>query len=86
MALSMVEGRRTNQDTRDSVYRKTRHLVNTFQEQFQATRCPDLLQLNLGTPGASAEYQVRGLHTQCETYIRQITQAAAELLGQAQEN
>lgn len=76
----MVEGRHTNQDSRASVYAKTRHLVNSFQEKFQATKCPDLLLLPLGTPEASAEYQARGLHKQCENYIRQITQVAVDLI------
>ena len=76
----MVEGRRTSQDSRVSVYAKTKHLVNTFQNTFQDTQCPDLLQLQLGTPEASVEYQARGLSKQCERYIREITRVAVELL------
>jgi hypothetical protein len=76
----MVEGRRTTKDKRESVYTKTRQLVQIFQDKFQATKCPDLLQIDLGTPGASEEYQARGLHKQCETYIREMAYAAAELL------
>ena len=79
----MVEGRRTNQDSRQSIYGKTRQLVNAFQDKFHATKCPDLLQLQLGTPEASAAYQARGLHTQCEIYIRQMTRLTVELLHQA---
>jgi len=76
----MVEGRRTTKDKRESVYAKTQQLVHIFQDKFQATKCPDLLQIELGTPGASEEYQARGLHKQCETYIREMAYAAAELL------
>jgi len=80
LALSMIYGRRTNQDSRELVYAKTRQLVDAFEERFLATICPDLLQIKLGTPDASMEYQVRGLHKQCENYIRQITQVAVTLL------
>jgi hypothetical protein len=83
MSVSMVLGRHTNQDPRDLVYSKTQFLVHTFQAEFQATRCPELLQLDLRSPGASAEYQARGLNKQCENYIRQISRVAAELLQQA---
>lgn len=76
----MVEGRRNTKDKRESVYAKTQQLVQIFQDKFQATKCPDLLQIDLGTSGASEEYQARGLHKQCETYIREMTYAAAELL------
>lgn len=80
LAVSMVEGRRTIKDKRESVYGKTQQLVLIFQEKFQATKCPDLIQIELGTPRASEEYQTRGLHKQCETYIREMAYAAAELL------
>jgi hypothetical protein len=79
----MVEGRRTSQDSRESVYAKTKQLVNFFRDTFQNTNCPDLIQIQLGSPEASAEYQARGLNKQCENYIREITRAAMELL---QEN
>ena len=79
----MVEGRRTTQDSRERVYAVTRQLISTFQETFQHTSCPDLLKLQLGTPQASAEYQSRGLHKQCEQYIRLITHTAVKLLQEA---
>jgi len=83
MAVSMVEGRATTQDSRERVYAITKQLIRTFQENFQHTTCPDLLQLQLGTPQASAEYQSRGLHQQCEQYIRLITHASVKLLQEA---
>ena len=80
MAISMLEGRRTTQESRERVYAITRQLISTFEENFQHTTCPDLLQLQLGTPQTSAEYQSRGLHSQCEQYIRLITHTAVKLL------
>jgi len=80
LAVSLVEGRRSTRDSRERVYAKTRRLVSSFQEAFQHTTCPDLLQLQLGTPEASAQYQARGLHQQCEQYIRQVTHTAVKLL------
>ena len=71
------------QDSRERVYAITQQLISTFQNAFQHTTCPDLLQLQLGTPQASAEYQSRGLHKQCEQYIRQITHTAVKLLQEA---
>jgi len=86
MAVSMLEGRRTTQDSRERVYAITRQLISTFQENFQHTTCPDLLQLQLGTPEASAEYQSRGLHSQCEQYIRLITHTAVKLLKEYEDD
>jgi len=83
MAVSMVEGRRTTLDSRERVYAITKQLITTFKENFQHTTCPDLLQLQLGSPAANAEYQARGLHTQCEQYIRLITHASVKLLQEA---
>ena len=80
LALSLVQGRRTNGDTREKLYANTRKLIQEFEERFENKNCPDLIHLQLGTPEASAEYQARGLKPQCEQYIRQLTRQTVELL------
>lgn len=80
LALSMARGRRSTDDGREALYEKTRALIGGFEQKFSAARCPDLIHIQLGTPEASAEYQARGLSTQCEQYIRQVTESAVALL------
>jgi hypothetical protein len=76
----MVLGRDGLEYDRTRLYEKTRKLVTAFQEEFEHLTCPELLQLQLGTPEASAEYRQRGLSAQCEGYVRFATQMAVELL------
>ena len=81
MALSMVEGRAGIEDEREALYQRANLLVDGFSEQFEHTHCPDLIQLDLKSPDASEQYQARGLKSQCEGYIRQVTERTVELLG-----
>jgi len=76
----MVHGRGSSDDYREVVYRKTQKLVAAFKENFDHLKCPDLLQLQLGTPEASVIYRERGLNKQCEGYVHFVTKMAVELL------
>lgn len=82
LALSMMQGRESMDDNRERLYANTQELVNGFKEKFEHTRCPELIHIQLGTPEASAEYQERGLSSQCEQYIRFTTQMAVILLAE----
>jgi C_GCAxxG_C_C family probable redox protein len=81
LALSMVQGRRSNGDNRELVYTNTRRLMDHFDRTFKARTCPDLIHIQLGTPAASEEYAARGLSSQCEQYIREVTKRTIELLA-----
>ena len=83
MAVSMVEGRRMDKQARKPIYAKTKILVHRFRDEFQHTNCPELLQIQLGTPEASAEYQSRGLSQQCHRYIWEMTRLAIELIQES---
>jgi len=80
MALSMTRGRRSIEDGREELYANTRALISGFEEKFGATRCPDLIHIQLGSPVASEEYQARSLHQQCEQFIREVTERTAAML------
>jgi len=76
----MVHGREGLEYNRERLYEKTRQLVKSFEDKFRHTKCPDLIQLQLGTPEASEQYRARGLNQQCEEYIRFVTHMAVELV------
>lgn len=78
----MVEGRNSIEAERENLYRKANLLVDGFKQEFKHTNCPDLLQLDLKSPDASEQYQARGLKSQCEGYIREVTARTVELLMQ----
>jgi C_GCAxxG_C_C family probable redox protein len=80
MALSMGGGRTSVQDGREALYAKTKLLVAAFEIKFGAKNCTGLLQFQLGTPEASADYRARGLNRQCEGYVREAARLAVELL------
>lgn len=80
LGLSMVHGRTGKDNNRELLYKKTQILINSFQEHFEHLTCPELIQLDLGKPGAGEEYQARGLSKQCEQYVRTATQLAVEML------
>ena len=80
LGLSMVYGRGSTEDYRQVVYQKTQKLVTAFKENFEHLKCPDLLDLQLGTPEASTIYRERGLNKQCEGYVYFATKMAVELL------
>ena len=83
LALSMVEGRESDQDGREALYQKANILIDGFEDKFEHRDCTDLIQIQLGTPEASEEYQSRGLKTQCEGYIREVAARTAELISQS---
>ena len=60
-------------------------LIEGFEHKFRHRDCPDLIQLQLGTPEASEEYKARGLKTQCEGYVREVTARTVELLSRQRE-
>lgn len=80
LALSMRLGRTDQDDDRTRLYEKTQRLSAAFKAQHGYLNCPELLNLQLGTPEASEEYRKRGLNAQCTEYIRFATQMAVELL------
>jgi hypothetical protein len=83
MALSLVDGRETDQGQRDKLYQKANILVDGFKQEFKEIRCPDLIQIDLSSLDAKEEYETRGLKSQCEGYIRMVTEKAAILISSA---
>lgn len=82
MGLSLCEGRANVQDGREKLYQKTQRLVQSFEAQFNNTHCTKLLQLQLGTPEAKEAYATRGLHVQCEGYVREAARLAVTLIAE----
>jgi C_GCAxxG_C_C family probable redox protein len=80
LSLSMVYGRATMNDNREQLYQKTQCMIKNFQDTFKHLSCTDLLQLQLGQPGANEAYQARGLNMQCEEFVRTATRLTVDLI------
>jgi hypothetical protein len=79
----MVEGRESIDFEREVLYQKANLLMEAFTDKFDHKNCPDLILIQLGTPGSSVEYNARGLKSQCEEYIRETTSKTIELLSKS---
>jgi amino-acid N-acetyltransferase len=61
MALGLLSGRTTPQDSKDLCYALSHRLVGCFREAFGSTQCTDLLGCDISTAEGTRRFRERGL-------------------------
>lgn len=77
MALGLLTGRSSPQESKDQCYALTHHLVCRFREKFGSTQCTDLLGCDISTADGAQCFLSGGLAT---TICAPVTRQAAGLV------
>jgi C_GCAxxG_C_C family probable redox protein len=77
MALGLLTGRSSPQDSKDCCYALTHNLVQRFCEKFGSTQCTELLGCDISTAGGTASFRASGLE---KTVCGPVTRQAAGLV------
>jgi C_GCAxxG_C_C family probable redox protein len=82
MGLSLALGRSDAGGPLKPCYAATQELVRTFEHEFGARHCNQLLGCDLGTPEGQAMFRDERLHARCARYTSRAAEIAATLLAQ----
>jgi len=80
MGLSLGLGRSHAGESAAAPYEATEELVRSFEAEFGARNCDQLLGCDLATPAGQALFRERHLHRRCARYTARATEMAATLL------
>jgi C_GCAxxG_C_C family probable redox protein len=77
LALGLLTGRSSPQDSKDCCYALTHNLVQRFRERFGSTQCADLLGCNISTVDGATSFRANVLE---KTICGPVTRQAAGLV------
>ena len=83
MALGILYGRKSSQDSHKKIYTLTERLVRDFENQFGSRNCSDLLGCDISTPAGEAVFEAKKLG---KTLCLDLTVQTTELVMQVLEN
>ena len=83
MALGILFGRNSPNDSPKKVYALTERLVHDFEKQFGSRNCSDLLGCDISTPAGEAVFEAKKLG---KTLCLDITVKSTDLVMQVIEN
>ncbi len=83
MALGILFGRNSPDDSHKKIYALSEHLVYDFEKQFGSRNCSDLLGCDISTPAGEAVFEEKKLG---KTLCLDITVKTTELVMQVLEN
>ena len=83
MALGILYGRKSSQDSHKKIYALTERLVRDFEKQFGSRNCSDLLGCDISTPAGEAVFEAKKLG---KTLCLDLTVQTTELVMQVLEN
>ena len=83
MALGILSGRNSPNDSHKKVYALTERLVHDFEKQFGSRNCSDLLGCDISTPAGEAVFEEKKLG---KTLCLDITVKTTDLVMQVIEN
>lgn len=81
MGLSLSLGRSSAGEPASGAYRATEELVRTFEGEFGARDCDQLLGCDIGTPEGRALCERENRYARCELYTLRAAEIAATLLA-----
>ena len=74
LALNIVYGRKTQNDTVEKNYAAVQKLISRFEKFFGTVNCQDLLGCDLGTKEGQAIFKNANLHKKCIEYTGKATE------------
>jgi C_GCAxxG_C_C family probable redox protein len=81
LALNLVTGRSTPEESIEENYVSIRELLNSFEEKFGSTNCMELVECDLGTEEGQKFYEENNRFVQCLEYVGEATGMALEKIG-----
>ncbi len=82
MGVGLAAGRQRSDQPRDAAYAITKKLVAAFEAKFGSINCQQLIDLDLGAPGASDEFRARNLLPQCFGYAEEAVRLALAFIAE----
>ena len=83
MALGILYGRKSSQESPKKIYALTERLVHDFEKQFGSRSCSDLLGCDISTPEGEAVFEAKKLG---KTLCLDLTVKTTDLVMQVIEN
>lgn len=80
LAISLVIGRDTSDDSVEATYSQVRSLIASFKEKHGSTRCPELIECDLSTEEGQFAFKREHRIQQCRRYVEDAARIAQDLL------
>jgi C_GCAxxG_C_C family probable redox protein len=80
MAISMVTGRRSHEDSVDGTYEAVGEFLREFRGRFGSTNCEGLLGCDIGTQEGRDRFEAEGLEKRCSDFTEIAAVIAARVL------
>lgn len=80
LALGMVAGRDSADESVDPVYGLVREVLDEFEAEFSSTTCLGLTGCDLGTDEGQRQFLERKQHESCTEYVGEATRLALEAI------
>ncbi len=80
MGVSLALGRSGPHESAEAAYAATQSLVRSFEQEFGARNCDQLLGCDLGTAEGQASFHENRLHERCARYTIRAAEIAAALI------
>ncbi len=81
LALNVVYGRSTSDDSVDENYKAVQLLISSFEKEFGSLNCQELLECNLGTHEGQKKFQENDLHLKCREYTGKTTEFTRAIIN-----
>ena len=86
MAIGLVAGRTSPDDSVDATYELTRRLLRSFDEQFGSTNCRTLTGCDLSTEEGERAFQANEVIQRCQNYVQAAAGVAKQLIEEHQRS
>jgi C_GCAxxG_C_C family probable redox protein len=80
MAISLLTGRNTPEESEAENYALVRDLLEGFQNRFGSTNCFELVGCDLGTEEGQAYFKENKLRERCRGFVEEAERMASALL------
>jgi len=81
LALGIVYGRETNDDSVEKNYAAVRALIEKFENRFGSANCRKLIDCDLGTEAGQRKFSKNNLHRGCREYTGKTAEFVSEIIA-----
>lgn len=85
MAIGLLLGRDTPEDSLDPCYQAVRLLLDEFSNRYGALNCLELTGVHLGTPEGQADFKEKGQIKMCTNYVGETARMVVEIVESIKE-
>lgn len=81
LALNVVYGRKSSDDTVEKNYKAVQNLVSEFEKEFGTFNCQELLGCDLGSDEGQESFNSNNLHLKCREYTGKATEMVRSIIN-----